>query len=65
MTMDMTKIYRSFKSKQNKPFDQVKILGVMLTGKTENFKALENQDFIRGASVGVTAQVIPYIKPEK
>lgn len=50
---------------KNKPFDQVKILGVMLTGKTENFKALENQNFIRGASVGVTAQIVPYIKPEK
>ena len=53
------------KANKDKPFDQVKILGVMLTGKTENFKVLENQDFVRGASVGVTAQVVPYIKPEK
>ncbi|CKH17449.1 MULTISPECIES: sigma factor regulator N-terminal domain-containing protein [Bacillus] len=58
-------IQKFLKANKNKPFDQVKILGVMLTGKTENFKALENQDFIRGASVGVTAQVVPYIKPEK
>lgn len=58
-------IQKLLKSNKNKPFDQVKILGVMLTGKTENFKALENQDFIRGASVGATAQVVPYIKPEK
>ncbi|MBE7099573.1 hypothetical protein COF76_00075 [Bacillus wiedmannii] len=58
-------IQKFLKSNKGKPFDQVKILGVMLTGKTENFKALENQDFIRGASVGVTAQVVPYIKPEK
>ncbi|MED1268811.1 sigma factor regulator N-terminal domain-containing protein [Bacillus mycoides] len=58
-------IQKFLKSNKNKPFDQVKILGVMLTGKTENFKALENQDFVRGASVGVTAQVVPYIKPEK
>ncbi|MES5896213.1 MULTISPECIES: sigma factor regulator N-terminal domain-containing protein [Bacillus cereus group] len=58
-------IQKFLKSNKNKPFDQVKILGVMLTGRTENFKALENQDFIRGASVGVTAQVVPYIKPEK
>lgn len=50
---------------KNKPFDKVKILGVMLTGQTENFKALENQKFIRGASVGATAQIVPYIKPEK
>ncbi|MCB8815426.1 anti sigma factor C-terminal domain-containing protein [Desulfosporosinus shakirovi] len=47
------------------PFDEAKILGVMLTGQTENFKALENQDFIRGASVGATAQIVPYIKPDK
>ncbi|MFJ7756371.1 sigma factor regulator N-terminal domain-containing protein [Peribacillus muralis] len=52
-------------SNKNKPFDQVKILGAMLTGQTQNFKALENQDFIRGASVGATAQIVPYIKPEK
>lgn len=58
-------IQKFLKANKNKPFDQVKILGVMLTGKTENFKALENQDFIRGASVGVTAQIVPYIKPEK
>lgn len=50
---------------KNKPFDKVKILGVMLTGQTENLKPLENQDFIRGASVGATAQIVPYIKPEK
>ncbi len=50
---------------KNKPFNEVKILGVMLTGQAQNFKALENQDFIRGASVGVTVQMLPYIKPEK
>ena len=50
---------------KNKQLDEVKILGVMLTGQTQNFKALENQDFVRGASVGATAQIVPYIKPEK
>lgn len=52
-------------SNSNKPFNEVKILGVMLTGKTENFNYLENEEFIRGASVGATAQIVPYIKPEK
>ncbi|WP_223554133.1 MULTISPECIES: sigma factor regulator N-terminal domain-containing protein [Lysinibacillus] len=52
-------------SNKDKRFEEVKILGVMLTGKTNNFKALENQDFIRGASVGATAPIVPYIKPEK
>ena len=58
-------IQEFLESNKNKPFDEVKILGVMLTGQTKNFKALENQDFIRGASVGATAQIVPYIKPEK
>ena len=52
-------------SNKNKAFDEVEILGIMLTGQTKNFKALENQDFIRGASVGATAEIVPYIKPEK
>ena len=50
---------------KNKQFDEVNILGIMLTGQTKNFKALESQDFIRGASVGATAQIVPYINPEK
>lgn len=58
-------IQKFLKSSKNKQFDEVKILGVMLTGQTKNFKALENQDFIRGASVGATAQIVPYIKPKK
>ncbi|MBO1628573.1 sigma factor regulator N-terminal domain-containing protein [Bacillus pfraonensis] len=58
-------IQEFLKLNKNKQFDEVKILGVMLTGQTQNFKVLENQDFIRGASVGATAQIVPYIKPEK
>ena len=50
---------------KNKQLNDVGILGVMLTGQTQNFKALEKQDFIRGASVGATAQIVPYIKPDK
>lgn len=58
-------IQKFLKSNKYKQFDEVKILGIMLTGQTKNFKALENQDFIRGASVGATAQIVPYIKPKK
>ncbi|SFJ53848.1 MULTISPECIES: sigma factor regulator N-terminal domain-containing protein [unclassified Bacillus (in: firmicutes)] len=58
-------IQKFLKSNKHKQFDEVKILGIMLTGQTKNFKALENQDFIRGASVGATAQIVPYIKPKK
>lgn len=50
---------------KNKQLDEVKILGIMLTGQTKNLKTLESQDFIRGASVGATAQIVPYINPEK
>lgn len=52
-------------SNKNKKWDEVEILGVLLTGQAQNFKALENQSFVRGASVGATAQMVPYIKPEK
>jgi len=62
---DDNMIRKFLNSNKNKQFDEVKILGVMLTGQTKNFKDLENQDFIRGASVGATAQIVPYIKPEK
>lgn len=49
----------------DKPFSEVEILGVMLTGRTENFQNLVGKEFIRGASVGATTQVVPYITPEK
>ncbi|WP_369900791.1 sigma factor regulator N-terminal domain-containing protein [Bacillus manliponensis] len=62
---DGEEIQKFLRSNKNKPFDKVEILGVMLTGQTQNFKALENQDFIRGASVGATAPIVPYIQPEK
>lgn len=50
---------------KDKSFHDVEILGVMLTGQTKNFEALANQGFIRGSSVGATAEMVPYIKPEK
>lgn len=58
-------IQKFLKLNKNKKFADVRILGVMLTGQTQNFKGLENKDFIRGASVGATAQIVPYIKPDK
>lgn len=62
---DNEEIQKFLSANKNKKFDEVEILGVMLTGQTQNFKALENQDFIRGASVGATAPIVPYIQPEK
>lgn len=58
-------IQNFLKSNKNKPFEDVEVLGVMVTGQTKNFKDLENKSFIRGASVGATAEIVPYIKPTK
>ncbi|MDW0118315.1 sigma factor regulator N-terminal domain-containing protein [Sporosarcina thermotolerans] len=58
-------IQEFLKENKDKKFKDVKILGVMLTGRTQSFKALVNEDFIRGASVGATAEIVPYIEPEK
>lgn len=58
-------IQQYIKDNENKPFNEVTVLGVMLTGRTESFQALLGQDFIRGASVGVTAPIVPYIQPTK
>ena len=58
-------IHEFLTTNKDKQFDEVGILGVMLTGQTKNFKALVNQEFIRGSSVGATAEMVPYIKPEK
>lgn len=57
-------IQQFLKENENKPFAEVPILGVLLTGQTQNFKDLEGQAFIRGASVGATTEMVPYIQPE-
>lgn len=58
-------MYKYIIENQNKPFHEVKVLGVLLTGRTENFTPLLNQNDIRGASVGVTVPIVPYIQPTK
>lgn len=50
---------------EGQSFAEVEILGMMLTGQAKNFKALEDESFIRASSVGVTAEMVPYIEPEK
>jgi hypothetical protein len=44
-------------------YKTAKFSGVILTGKTENFKQLENSDWIYASSVGATVKTVPYIKP--
>ncbi|WP_042474742.1 anti sigma factor C-terminal domain-containing protein [Bacillus ndiopicus] len=53
------------KINNGKAFKDVPVLGVMLTGQTKNFAALEGKEFVRSASVGVTVPMVPYIQPEK
>ncbi|KGR85485.1 sigma factor regulator N-terminal domain-containing protein [Lysinibacillus odysseyi] len=53
------------KQNEQKPFNKVTVLGVMLTGKTESFEGLLGRDFVRGASVGVTVPTVSYIKTVK
>ena len=50
---------------KDKPFNEVKVLGVLLTGRTENFAPLLGHEAVRGASVGVTVPIVPYIIPSK
>lgn len=61
----MEEIQKYIEENENKPFNEVTILGVMLTGRTESFNELLGKDFVRGASVGVTAPIVPYIQPTK
>ncbi|MEK4627700.1 MAG: sigma factor regulator N-terminal domain-containing protein [Solibacillus sp.] len=62
-TNEMIQAY--IKKNEQKPFSEVTVLGVMLTGRTESFKALLESEYIRGASIGVTVPIVPYIKPTK
>jgi len=61
----MEEIQKYIDENENKPFYEVTVLGVMVTGRTENFNELLRKEFIRGASVGVTAPIVPYIEPTK
>ncbi len=61
----LEEIQKYIEENENKPFNEVTVLGVMVTGRTENFRELLAKDFIRGASVGVTAPIVPYIQPTK
>lgn len=58
-------IQKYIRENENKMLNDVTVLGVMLTGRTENFNELIGKDFIRGASVGVTVPIVPYIQPIK
>lgn len=61
----MEEIQKYIEENENKPFNEVTVLGVMVTGRTESFNELLGKDFIRGASIGVTAPIVPYIQPTK
>lgn len=50
-------------AKKYPSLNRAKFAGVIVTGKTENFKPLRNQTWITESSVGTTIKRVPYIKP--
>lgn len=52
-------------AKVNNNLAESKFSGIIVSGKTENFKALENQNWLFASSVGVTVERVPYIEPIK
>ena len=50
-------------AKQHPTLKQAKFAGVILTGKSENFRTLRNRSWITESSVGATIKRVPYIKP--
>ncbi|KAF1300975.1 sigma factor regulator N-terminal domain-containing protein [Enterococcus sp. JM9B] len=53
------------KKAKGKSFAEMPIKGVVVTGQTKNFSGLVDASFIKGSSVGVTTDILPYITPEK
>ncbi|BDR55504.1 anti sigma factor C-terminal domain-containing protein [Xylocopilactobacillus apis] len=51
-------------AKKYPKLSDAKFEGVIITGKSENFKQIENADWIENSSIGVTIKTVPYIKPE-
>lgn len=60
---DHRELKQLIKNNEGKTYKEVKVIGVMLTGRSENFKKLIDKKWIRGASIGVTAECLPYIQP--
>ncbi|MEY2375953.1 anti sigma factor C-terminal domain-containing protein [Lentilactobacillus buchneri] len=50
-------------AKKYPTLNQARFSGIIITGKTENFKPLVNQNWITESSVGATIKRVPYIKP--
>lgn len=43
----------------------MRLNGIVLTGRSENFKQLIGQPWIKAASAGASAEIVPYIQPTK
>ncbi|GAA0237073.1 hypothetical protein GCM10008921_21730 [Metaclostridioides mangenotii] len=50
---------------KNKKLKDLEVCGVMLTGQSSNFISLKDKPYVKGASIGVTAKIVPYIQPLK
>lgn len=45
--------------------EDMRLNGIVLTGRSENFKQLIGQPWIKAASAGASAEIVPYIQPTK
>lgn len=53
------------KQNKGKKAEDVLLAGVVVTGQTKNFQSLVGQKWLRSTSAGVSAEIVPYIKPVK
>lgn len=53
------------KQNKDKKAEDVLLAGVVVTGQTKNFQSLVGQKWLRSTSAGVSAEIVPYIKPVK
>ncbi|RHW44883.1 anti-sigma factor [Bombilactobacillus bombi] len=56
--------YAAYYAKKYPDLKKARFYGVIVTGQSENFKQLENADWISASSTGATIERVPYIKPE-
>lgn len=52
-------------TEESSTLETAKFSGIILSGKTENFKTLENKPWIYASSVGIVIEKVPYIEPTK
>ncbi|WEG72833.1 anti sigma factor C-terminal domain-containing protein [Vagococcus intermedius] len=62
---EQSELKQLLKNNEGKSYKEVKMMGVMLTGRSENFEKLIDKEWVRGASAGVTVERLPYVQSFK